>query len=114
LTLREKQSLFVELTGQWVAWVYGQGYQLTVAEAYRPPDVAEIYAAQGRGIKSSLHCSRLAIDWNLFIDGKYITSTEGHRPLGEKWESMHELTRWGGRFKRRDGNHYSLTHGGRA
>jgi hypothetical protein len=42
---------------------------------------------------------------NLFIDDKYQTTTEAHRPIGEKWESLGGT--WGGRFRNKDGNHYS-------
>ena len=49
-----------------------------------------------------MHRSRLAIDLNLFRDGKYLTSSEDHRVLGEWWESVGGM--WGGS---EDGNHYS-------
>lgn len=91
-----------------VIWAYDHGYELTYGEAWRTPQQAEWNAANGKGIGPSLHTSRLAVDFNLFINGKYQTSTEAHRPLGEKWEAMGGT--WGGRFG--DGNHYSLEHGG--
>lgn len=62
-------------------------------------------------MKNSLHYSRLAVDINLFKDGKYLTSTEDHLQFGEFWESLHGDCRWGGRFS--DGNHYSVTYQGR-
>lgn len=114
MTLRSKQSLFVKLVAQLIDWAYAQGYEITFSEAYRPPFVAEEYARRGVGIKTSLHCSRLAIDLNLFKDGKYLTRTKDHEPLGEYWKNLHPLCRWGGDFRRRDGNHYSMTHRGRA
>jgi hypothetical protein len=48
------------------------------------------------------------MDLNLFVNGKYVTDGEAHKPLGEKWESMGGS--WGGRFQ--DANHYSLEHDG--
>jgi len=87
------------------------GYEVTLAEAYRTPEQAELNAKSGKGIRNSLHTQRLAIDLNLFKDGKYLSSTEAHRRLGEWWEKQHELAAWGGRFG--DGNHYSFTHQGR-
>lgn len=92
------------------------GYAVTFGEAYRPPVLAELYAKQGKGIKNSLHTQRLAIDLNLFVDGKYISdgSHAAYRRLGEWWESQSfpgvECC-WGGRFH--DGNHFSIAHGGR-
>jgi len=49
-------------------------------------------------------------DFNLFKDGVFLQGTEDHRPLGEYWESLDPLCRWGGRFN--DGNHYSIEHEG--
>lgn len=95
MTLRKKQTQFVWMVAQLLVWARSQGYEITFGAAWREGD-------------PRLHGMRLAIDLNLFIDGKYRTDTESHRPLGEKWESMGGS--WGGRFG--DGNHYSLAHGG--
>lgn len=112
VTLREKQSLFANLAALLIIEAQNQGFEVTFGETYRSPEEAARLAALGKGIKNSLHCQRLAIDLNLFRDGKYLSSTESHRPLGEWWEQQHPLCRWGGHFN--DGNHYSLEHGGRA
>ena len=112
MTLRQKQSLFARHVAALIAHAYAMGYEVTLGDAYRSPEEAARLSKAGKGIATSLHTQRLAIDLNLFKDGHYLTSTEAHRPLGEWWEKQHELARWGGRFK--DGNHYSFTHGGRA
>lgn len=114
MTLRQKQSLFASLVAGLIEHAHELGYEFTLGEAWRSPQEAERLAKLGEGIVASLHCLRLAIDLNLFRDGRYLSSTEAHRPLGEWWEKQHELCRWGGRFSRPDGNHYSLSHGGRA
>jgi hypothetical protein len=111
-TLGQKQRLFARLAAVLIAHIYETGYECTLDWAYRPPEVAAMYAAQGKGAKASLHTSRLAVDLNLFKDGVYLSDTESHRPIGEWWEQQHPLCRWGGRFK--DGNHYSFSHGGKA
>jgi hypothetical protein len=111
MTLREKQSLFCLLVGELLQHAYDENYSLTFGETYRSPEEAERLARAGKGIRNSLHTVRLAIDLNLFKDGKFLASTEDHRPLGEWWEQQHPLCRWGGRFG--DGNHYSLEHEGR-
>lgn len=112
MTLRQKQSLFARLVAKLIEQAEDLGYEVTFGEAWRPEVTAAAYAKSGRGIRNSLHRDRLAIDLNLFKDGRYLSSTESHRPLGEWWEKQHELCRWGGHFN--DGNHYSLTHGGRS
>jgi hypothetical protein len=102
MTLREKQSKFVRMVALLVQFAYERGYELTFGDAFRHPNCPY-------GRKRSLHKSRLAIDLNLFKDGKYLSKTEDHRPLGEYWESIGGS--WGGRFN--DGNHYSIEHQGR-
>jgi hypothetical protein len=112
MTLRQKQSLFVKYVALLIIQAEEMGYELTFGNAYRSPEEAARMAREGKGIKNSLHSDRLAVDFNLFRDGQFLSSTEAHRPLGEWWEKQHPLARWGGRFN--DGNHYSFTHGGRA
>lgn len=114
MTLREKQSIFVSLISKLIAYAYLQGYELTFGEAYRSKEEAERLAKLGKGIKTSLHTNRLAIDFNLFKDGRFLTETEDHRILGEYWESLSTpdcTCHWGGRFG--DGNHYSIGHAGK-
>lgn len=109
--LREKQALFARLLGLLIEEAYARGYEVTLGEGWRPPEMVKIYAADGRGSGKSLHPDRLAQDLNLFKDGQWLKSTEDHRTLGEWWERLHPLCRWGGRFG--DGNHYSVEHEGR-
>lgn len=111
MTLREKQSMFVRLVGQLIHKATDLGYELTFGETYRTPEQAILNAKAGKGIKNSVHCDRIAVDFNLFKDGAFLPHSESHGALGEYWESLHPLARWGGRFK--DGNHYSLEHEGR-
>lgn len=103
-TLRKKQSRFVESVAFLIVFAKLKGYELTFGDAYRDPRC-------GYGHPESLHQIRLAVDFNLFREGVYLTSTEDHRPLGEFWESLGHGHRWGGRFA--DGNHYSIEHEGR-
>ena len=101
-TLSQKQRRFTRMVGMLIDWAYMLGYELTFGDAYRDPRCPY-------GSEVSLHKERLAVDLNLFKDGKYLSETEDHRKLGEYWESIGGS--WGGRFS--DGNHYSLAHGGR-
>ena len=101
MTLREKQSRFVWMVSRLIRYAYNMGYELTFGDAY---------ATSGH-MENSLHYKRLAIDLNLFKDGRYLTKTEDHQPLGEYWEAIGGS--WGGRFSAPDGNHYSLEHNGR-
>jgi hypothetical protein len=111
VTLREKQSLHVCLVAKLIEYATQRGYELTWGEAWRTPEQAVLNARTGKGIRNSLHGDRLAVDLNLFRDGVFLSSSDAHRPLGEYWETLHSLARWGGRFG--DGNHYSIEHEGR-
>lgn len=114
MTLREKQSIFINLVAELIFQAQDMGYALTLGEAYRNPEEAARLAKLGKGIRNSLHTQRLAIDINLFKDGKYLDKTEDHKQLGEWWEkqSFGDIKcTWGGRFQ--DGNHYSIEHQGR-
>ncbi|MEW4516640.1 M15 family metallopeptidase [Proteus vulgaris] len=108
MTLGEKQRKFTRMIADLIIFAYDNGYELTFSEAYRTPEQAKLNAKLGTGIKNSLHTQRLAVDFNLFKEGVYLTKTTDHQPLGEYWESIGGT--WGGRFN--DGNHYSLEHNG--
>ena len=96
MSLREQQSQFARMVGLLINYATLQGYEITFGDAY----------AKSGHIEGSFHYKRLAIDLNLFKDGEYLTETQDHRPLGLFWESIGGT--WGGRFKKPDGNHYSL------
>lgn len=110
MTLGEKQRRFTEMVGRLIGFAYSRGYELTFGDAFRDPRVhGNVGEKKSYSSASSLHKERLAVDFNLFKDGKYLTDTNDHKELGEYWESLGGA--WGGRFQ--DGNHYSLEHQGR-
>ena len=95
MSLGNKQREFTRKVADLIIFAYDNGYELTFGDAAR---------MDFRGHKDgSFHYKRLAIDLNLFKDGKYLTKTSDHEPLGRYWESIGGT--WGGRFN--DGNHYS-------
>lgn len=105
MSLRQKQSQFVRMVAQLIDFAHAQGYEMTFGDAYRDPRVHGALGVKASySASNSRHKQRLAIDLNLFRDGKYLTRTEDHAPLGEFWESIGGT--WGGRWE--DGNHYEL------
>jgi hypothetical protein len=109
-SLGQKQRHFTLMVAALIAKAYELGYELSVGDAYRDPRTYGKFGEKKRGSYSaarSYHKQRLAIDLNLFKNGKYLTSTESHAQLGEYWESLGGT--WGGRWN--DGNHYSFTEG---
>lgn len=111
MTLGDKQRKFTLMIAQLVIFAYSRGYELTFGDSYRDPRVfGNVGEKEGYGRARSLHKMRLAVDFNLFKDGKFLQSTEDHKELGEFWESLGGT--WGGRFSGGDGNHYSLKYRG--
>jgi len=71
------------------------GYELAGKWWYRPPD-SEV------GHKKSLHHLSLAVDFDLYLNGKYLSDGTGHDELHDYWDSI------GGNERiENDMNHYS-------
>jgi hypothetical protein len=96
MTLRQKQSEFARMVSLLIQYITLQNYEITFGDAW----------AKTGHKKGSFHYQRLAIDLNLFKDGRYLRATKAHRKFGEFWESIGGS--WGGRFRSKDGNHYSF------
>lgn len=107
MSLWRQQSDFSYDVSKLIQYIEAEGYYCTFGETYRTPEQAKIYAQEGKGIVDSLHCRRLAVDLNIFnYKGVYLTKTEDYEPFGLYWESLSIGNRWGGNFKRADGNHF--------
>ena len=104
--LKRKQILFTRLLSKLLNYIHESGYEVTVGDAYRNPNVNF-----GYGKPNSLHKVRLAIDLNLFDkNDNFLKNTKDHEPFGKYWESLSDEAVWGGRFD--DGNHYSVKYEG--
>lgn len=106
MSLLKNQQMFAFNVSRLLAFIYSKGLRCTLGEVWRTPEQAELNAKRGIGIKNSLHCSRLAIDINLFSDhNEYLIDSEDYRVIGQYWESLHRLNKWGGL---KDGNHFEM------
>jgi len=103
MTLGQKQRKFTLMVAKLIEFAYEEGYELTFSRAY----ASEAANRADGGHERSLHRKRLAIDLNLFIDGKYITDGTGHDELHDYWDFL-----GGSERIPNDMNHYSLEHGG--
>ena len=56
----------------------------------------------GVGVRKSIHCDRLAADFNFFYNGVIVNDKEALKPFGEFWEKLDPHNRWGGNFTKRD------------
>lgn len=98
--LVDKQWKFVKMVSKLITYADSLGYKLTFGDAYRDKN-------NPTGHPKSLHRKRLAVDFNLFIDGKYDTDGSGHKILHDYWDEL-----GGSERIEKDLNHYSLEHGG--
>ena len=94
-------------------------FGVSLGDAYRDPRLHGAFGeSQGGSYSSrrSCHKLRLAIDLNLFMmeDGAmtFCRKSSDHLVFGTYWKTLHPLARWGGDFRRPDGNHYSFTQWG--
>lgn len=119
--LLEKQHLFSYCFGEWLYWIHHDliGVRVALGEGHVAITDAKDGDYDGPHKKSGGHYNKLAHDVDLFINcnennptGDYVSSSEHPmwKVLGEKWESLHPLCRWGGRFS--DANHVSVEHNG--
>jgi hypothetical protein len=110
LTLRQQQSKFASMVPRLIDKAIELGFEVTLGDAYRDPRChGDLGVKMGYGSRNSYHKIRLAIDINLFKNGQFMSATEDHLQLGEWWETQGGT--WGGRFKEKDGNHYSYGEG---
>ncbi len=85
------------MVAELILFAYEHGMELTMGEAFRTDEQQALHLKSGASrVTRSKHQDRLAVDMNLFIDGRYVRDKEKYRALGEKWESIGG--RWGGRF----------------
>jgi len=113
-SLSKKRQRFTRDIAKLINKAIELGYAPALDQVKRMQAEADANAASGAGISNSLHLVGLAADLLLYQDGKYLTATVDHKLLGEYWESLGPDYRWGGRFTKPDGNHYSIAHEGRA
>ena len=106
MKLSDAQQVFCLNIAKLIIWAYEQGYELTFGESFDDDGVGHM--------KNSNHYIRLAQDLNLFKDDVYLTKSESYQRLGDAWKALHPLNRWGGDFKNKDGNHFSMLWEGRA
>jgi hypothetical protein len=90
MTLREKQSEFLIHVAHLIFYAKSIKIDVTFGEAWRSDEQQEIYIKQGKSkAKRSRHQDRLAVDLNVFIDGKYRTDREAYEPLAKFWKALH-------------------------
>ena len=100
MKLSEKQGLFALNISKLIQFAAGLGYYITFGEAYRTQYQQDEYLRTGKSkAKTSQHQIRLAVDFNLFIDGKLADKKDDYKPLADYWQDLHPNNRAGYYFK---------------
>jgi hypothetical protein len=97
MSLSRIQQQFMQHFGMLLHQIYARGYGCTGGHLYRCQDCPV-------GTKNSNHKIRLAVDLQLFKDGKYLTDPEEYRQFAQYWEALHPDNRSGIRYN--DANHF--------
>ncbi|MCP4282555.1 MAG: M15 family metallopeptidase [Alteromonas sp.] len=110
MKLGEKQELFMRLLPRLIDQAHSLGFEIRGGDLFRDPRVHGKYGVKkSYASATSNHKLKCAIDLNLMKNGVFMRQTSDHRELGEWWEKQHEMCKWGGRFRRPDGNHYEVS-----
>lgn len=99
--LSDIQFEFVKDLVELLKFCIANGYKVTLGEAWRPVEMQKIYYEKGlsRIREQSYHNKRLAIDLNIFVNGEYTTDKAKLQPIGDYWEALNPLNKWGGNWK---------------
>lgn len=95
MKLSEKQCKFTFMVSNLIIFAYMNGMELTFGHVLRGKETQQRLVDKGLSwTMDSKHLKKLAVDFNLFIEGEYITNAEAYRPLGEYWKLLGG--KWGG------------------
>jgi hypothetical protein len=117
MTLSQHQRIFTKHVGMLIAFAYQNGIELTLGEAHRTNSQVllnffgfeVVRFGDGITLKKSKklsktllseHVNRLAVDFNFFINGVLTYDFWDIKILGDYWESLDPLNRWGGDFNK--------------
>lgn len=104
MSLVDEQHAFLMDVAKLLVKAQQLGYLVTGGELWRTPEQEALYVQEGKSnTMNSNHLRRLAIDLNCFIGKNAVVP----RDLGEFWEGLNPLNRWGGNFTiLRDTDHF--------
>jgi hypothetical protein len=120
MKLSEKQQRFTENIAKLIIWGISKGYKFTFGEGDRTTSQQILYytgyeialkenkpvlvkTKRKSHTMHSKHLNRMAHDLNIFDkNGKYITSFEDTKEIGDYWESLDPANVWGGDWNKND------------
>lgn len=107
MSLSNKQWVFLQDISLLIQEAVRLNIKLTGGELYRTQYQQERYVATGKSkTLKSKHLSRLAMDFNFFVDGRLTYELEDVKELGKYWESLRATNKAGMFWKFRDTPHF--------
>lgn len=98
MSMVDEQFAFAQDVAKLIQHAAVRGFVVTFGEVARTVEQQQIYMKQGKSkTMNSMHLKRLAVDFNVFKDGKLIPASE-FAVLGKYWEALNPKNRWGGNF----------------
>jgi hypothetical protein len=99
MTLGQHQEAFAKHFVLLVQKAWELGYSVRIGEVQRPIEMQELYVKTNRSkTMNSMHLKKCAADLILIIEGKVCNRAQ-IKPLGDYWESLDPLNRWGGNWR---------------
>ena len=96
----DHQWQFLQHVSELIRFAAMRGVKLTAGEMFRPAEMQAIYVQKGlSNTLSGNHQKRMAVDFNFFINESLVYEHPLIIELGQYWESLSPLNRWGGNFK---------------
>jgi len=97
MKLSDKQNEFAVDVTKLLVWLFAHNYKVTFGRATDTKAGQKLLFDAGLSkTMNSKHLKRLAIDLNIFIDGRLTYSAKKLKPVGDYWESLHPDNVWGG------------------
>ena len=101
MKLSDQQKEFTLNIAKLILYAYDNNYTLSFGEAYRPQEMQVLYFKQGKTkTLNSLHKERLAVDFNIFLNGILTYNFMDIKKLGVYWCSLSDFNVWGGDFNK--------------
>jgi len=107
MNLLAKQKQFAIASAKLILFAHDNGLDVTYGDAYRDPRLyGKMGEKLGYGNKNSCHKLRLAVDFNIVINGK-IAGHDAYNKLHDYWDTI-----GGSERIPEDLNHFSFLHEG--
>ncbi|WP_170000592.1 M15 family metallopeptidase [Campylobacter sp. RM9328] len=100
MTLGNHQEAFMQDVANILAYLHDNGYTVRGGDLQRSKEQQKIYFNQGKSktLKSN-HLLKCAVDLHIFRNGRLLQDKHDLQAIGDYWEALNNLNRWGGNFK---------------